>query len=177
MGNFLATLDFPKHRKVELQRSINNIFFNLQIGEKEDLKLPRTPAPIWEDRERLAESSYPLGEYDRDAGSELAYTVGMMDLLDYLRSDIPIRSFNLWISMKIEGAGGLLKGQHPIPWITAFQALPIQEAKSFRISTPDAYDAMRKKHVLALVLSILSPDTIRTKAWTKYDQAVSGGTA
>jgi hypothetical protein len=89
-----------------------------------------------------------------------------MDLLDYLRSDIPIRSFNLWISITIEGAEELLQeqGQHSIPWIAAFRGLPVQGATPFRVSTPDGYDVMRKKHVLALVLSILTPDTVRTKA-------------
>ena len=178
-GNFLATLHFLKHRKDELRQPIN-IFFNLQIGEKLVLELPRTPPPIWKDGERLEEeSSYPLEEYDRGAGSEFAYTVGMMGLLDCLRTDIPIRSFNLWISMTIEGAEGLLQeqGQHSMPWITAFRALPIEKAMSFRVSTPDGYDAMRKKRVLALVLSILRPDTIREKAQTKVsgERGISDG--
>jgi hypothetical protein len=153
-GNFLleiATLHFLEHRRDE--RPIN-IYFNLRIGE-----LPRTQE----------DSSYPVD--DRGADSQ-AYTVGVMDLLDCLRY-IPIRSFNLWITMTIEGAEGLLEGQHSIPWITAFRALRVQQAMSFRVSPPDGYNAMRKKRVLALVLSILMADTIRTEASTQYEQAVS----
>jgi hypothetical protein len=56
MRNFLATLHFLNHRKNELRWPIN-IFFNLQIGEELFLKLQRTPAPLWKDRERLEQSS------------------------------------------------------------------------------------------------------------------------
>jgi hypothetical protein len=101
----------------------------------------------------------------------------MMELLDYLRTDIPIQSFNLWISMSVEGAEKLLQEPYLIPWITAFRRLPVQQAVNFHVSTPDGYDMTRNKRVLAIVMDILMPDTIRAKVLTKHKQAVSHGTA
>jgi len=162
-GDFLATLQFLVHRESELRCPLS-IFMNLRLHFNKLLDLKA---------ESIHLSTENL-ENPHSLGFDLASTFGMVELLDRLRTHFRITYFNLWISMTVEGAQILLREQPPRTWVNAFRLLPVEKAMCFWVSVPDGYDEARKKHVLALVMSLLMPNRIRERLNAKYAQVVNG---